>query len=108
MEPLELEIKKLILDKYGNLSRFANEIDMSWTTLDSILKRGILKANIVNVLKITNALNINTEKLGEGIIESNLSQFPATIAAHHDDEEWSDAELAEIEEFKKFVKSKRG
>ena len=30
-----------------------------------------------------------------------------TIAAHHDDEEWSDEELAEIEEFKKYVLSKR-
>ncbi|MGE6379517.1 helix-turn-helix transcriptional regulator [Peribacillus muralis] len=30
-----------------------------------------------------------------------------TIAAHHDGEEWSDEELNQIEEFKKFVKSKR-
>lgn len=30
-----------------------------------------------------------------------------TIAAHHDEEDWTDEELAEIEEFKKFVLSKR-
>lgn len=30
-----------------------------------------------------------------------------TLAAHHDEENWTDAELAEIEEFKKFVISKR-
>lgn len=30
-----------------------------------------------------------------------------TLAAHHDEEDWTDAELAEIEEFKKFVISKR-
>ncbi len=30
-----------------------------------------------------------------------------TIAAHHDGEEWTLEELAEIEEFKKYVKSKR-
>lgn len=30
-----------------------------------------------------------------------------TIAAHHEGEEWTDEELDEIEEFKKFVLSKR-
>lgn len=30
-----------------------------------------------------------------------------TIAAHHDGEEWTEEELDEIEEFKKYVKSKR-
>ncbi|WZL82647.1 helix-turn-helix transcriptional regulator [Vallitaleaceae bacterium 9-2] len=30
-----------------------------------------------------------------------------TIAAHHDDEEWTEEELEEIEAFKEFVKSKR-
>ena len=32
---------------------------------------------------------------------------PATIAAHHDDLEWTDEELDEIERFKEFVKSQR-
>lgn len=32
---------------------------------------------------------------------------PETIAAHHDTEDWTDAELAEIEAFKDFVRSKR-
>lgn len=35
------------------------------------------------------------------------SQQIATIAAHHDEEEWTEEELNEIEEFKKFVLSKR-
>lgn len=30
-----------------------------------------------------------------------------TIAAHHDDEEWTEEELEEIEQFKEFVKTKR-
>lgn len=32
---------------------------------------------------------------------------PASIAAHHEEEEWSDEELAEIERFKEYVRSKR-
>lgn len=31
----------------------------------------------------------------------------STIAAHHDDENWTEEELNEIEEFKKFILSKR-
>jgi len=30
-----------------------------------------------------------------------------TLAAHHDNEDWTDEELAEIEAFKEFVRSKR-
>jgi len=30
-----------------------------------------------------------------------------TIAAHHDSEEWTEEELAEIERFKEFVRMKR-
>ena len=108
MGQLESEIKDLIMDRYGSLARFASEIDMSWTTLDSILKRGILKANIVNVLKITGELKIDTEKLGEGVVESSIpGQELQTLAAHHDDEDWTAEELAEIEEFKNYVRSKR-
>lgn len=109
MGPLETELKEMIISRYGSLAKFANEIDMSWTTLDSILKRGILKANIVNVLKITGKLGIDTEKLGDGLIAilPDNNYEPETIAAHHDEEEWTDAELAEIEAFKDFVRSKR-
>lgn len=31
-----------------------------------------------------------------------------TIAAHHDGEEWTEEELEDIENFKKYVLSKRG
>lgn len=106
MSELENKLKQLIIDRYGSLSKFADRIDMSWTTLDSILKRGITRANITNVLKITKELGIDTEKLVEGKIVSSYE--PETIAAHHEGEEWSDEELEEIERFKAFVKSKRG
>lgn len=38
---------------------------------------------------------------------STGSYEPETIAAHHDGEEWTDDELAEIERFKEFVRSKK-
>ncbi len=35
------------------------------------------------------------------------SNYVDTIAAHHDGEEWTDEELADIEKFKEFVKMRR-
>lgn len=32
---------------------------------------------------------------------------PLTIAAHHDDEEWTEEELEEIEQFKEFLRMKK-
>ena len=70
MKSVENELKELILDRYGNLSEFCKKIDLPWTTLDSILKRGVDKANIKNILKITAELNIDVESLANGQIVS--------------------------------------
>lgn len=184
MAEIEMRIKEMIIQRYGSMKKFCEKIDMPWTTLDSILKRGIANSNISNVLKITKELRVNTELLVAGIIKpttgddlldyyydktseiieliendgytvletnspyddtiiikdtsGNLVRMisqgellgkyekislsnpknivqdlldsensPHTIAAHHDGEEWTDEELDEIEEFKKFVLSKR-
>ena len=39
--------------------------------------------------------------------QSKLSNHINTIAAHHDEEDWTAEELEEIENFKKYVLSKR-
>ena len=41
------------------------------------------------------------------LLENDYSTKIETIAAHHDGDDWTDTELAEIEEFKKFILSKR-
>ena len=68
MDNVENELRELILSKYGNMSDFCKKIGLPWSTLDSILKRGICKANIVNVLKITSELGIDVESLAAGEI----------------------------------------
>ena len=79
---LESNLKELIINNYGSLKKFSESINMPWTTLDSILKRGVANSNISNVLKITKALNINAEKLVDGEIVSTIE--PMTVAAHFD------------------------
>ena len=70
MKNVENELKELILDNYGSLAEFYKKIDLPWTTLDSILKRGVDKANIKNIIKITSELNIDVESLANGQIVS--------------------------------------
>ncbi len=74
MKNVENELKELILDRYGNLSEFCKKIDLPWTTLDSILKRGVDKANIKNIIKITSELDIDVESLANGRIVSKGAQ----------------------------------
>lgn len=60
---IEEQIKKIIIEKYGSVRQFAFKIDIPYTTIDSILKRGIDNSNVSNVIKMCKALNISVDKL---------------------------------------------
>ena len=60
---IENKIKDMILEKYGSIRRFANKIQVPYTTIDTIFKRGILKANVLTVIKICNELDIDINEL---------------------------------------------
>ena len=66
---LENKIKNMIIKKYGSLRHFCNKIDVPYSTIDSILKRGLGKANVLNVIKICDALGLSVDSLKHGIIE---------------------------------------
>lgn len=68
MDVAENHIKEIIINKYGSLKKFCEIIDMPWTTLDSILKRGFSNSNITNVMKISHELKVDTESLASGKI----------------------------------------
>ena len=109
MEEMESKLKEMIIYRYGSLKKFCEKIDMPWTTLDSILKRGVANSNIINVIKIARELKIDTESLASGTIIDSVSKIesPSTIAAHFDGDEYTESELDEIKKFAAFVKSKR-
>lgn len=98
-------LKEVILDKYKSIREFTQEIDMPYSTVDTILKRGIRKSNVDNLIRMCEDLEISAYALVQGYIEK-LKPI-TTIAARHDEEEWTEEELNEIDEFKKFVLSKR-
>lgn len=104
-----LILKKLIQDKGYNIKEFAAHAGIPYTTLVNILNRGVGKAGFLNIVKICDALDITVEQLermanSKGMCSDNEIH---TIAAHHDNENWTEEELQSIEEFKKFVLSKR-
>ena len=106
MNELESNLKALIIQEYGSLKKFTEIIDMPWTTLDSILKRGVANSNITNVLKITHELGLDAEALVDGKICKSLPE-PTTLAAHFEGDEYTEDELDEIRQFAEFVKNKR-
>lgn len=79
MESTETRIKQMIINRYGSLKKFCEVIHMPWTTLDSILKRGIANSNITNVMKITKELKIDTESLASGILLDSNETYNTTL-----------------------------
>lgn len=104
-----LILKQLIQNKGYNLKEFATHAGIPYTTLVNILNRGVSKAGFLNVVKICEALGITVEQLEKMADSDNLQNDNEiyTLAAHHDGEEWTEEELEDIENFKKYVLSKR-
>ncbi|MCI6369288.1 MAG: hypothetical protein SOX46_14200 [Clostridiaceae bacterium] len=112
MNEVEATLKDIIIERYGSLKKFCVIINMPWTTLDSILKRGVSNSNISNVLKITKALGISAEKLADGEIVTNTEFISDggsahTMAAHFDGDEFTEDELDDIRAYAEFVKNRR-
>ncbi|WP_368900565.1 helix-turn-helix domain-containing protein [Oceanobacillus oncorhynchi] len=61
---------------------------------------------IDNVRKVADFFDVSTDYL-LGRTEVKRYTEPETIAAHHDGEDWTEEELEEIEEFKRFVAMRR-
>ncbi|KQU57699.1 DNA-binding protein [Bacillus sp. Leaf406] len=98
-------IRKLIKESSPNMKSFAESINLPYTTLRSMLERGIGNASVDNVIKVCKGLGITTDQLEKMATSHEDDVF--TVAAHHDGEEWTKEELEEIERFKQFVKLKR-
>lgn len=77
----EEKIKNLILKRYHSIREFSITTDIPYTTLDSILKRGIGNSSVTNVIKICKALGISVDALADGEIvsTSKLTLTPNNI-----------------------------
>ncbi len=74
---VEEELKALVLSSYGSMREFSIAINMPYSTLDSIFKRGVENASIGNIIKICGALHISVDELAAGKI-TNRQVFSST------------------------------
>ncbi len=66
---IEQELKALIIERYSSIREFSVAVGIPYTTLDSILKRGVEKANVLNIVKICHVLGVDVTALASGKIE---------------------------------------
>ena len=75
---VEDELKKIIIDRYGSVNKFATVCDVPYSTIATIFVRGINKANISTVIAICKELKISADELANGkitpyqYVESNM------------------------------------
>ena len=70
-------LKQYILTKYKSLREFTQKIDMPYSTMTTILRNGINNANVQNIIKICNELEISVDDLEEGRIVPVQKEKPA-------------------------------
>lgn len=60
---IEIELKQLIEERFGNVKAFSEKINLPYTTVRSILQRGILNSNVENVIIMSEGLGFRPEDL---------------------------------------------
>ena len=65
---IEEKLKDLILTRYKSIREFVQHTDMSYSTVDSILRRGIANSSLTNVLKLCHVLDISADELANNKI----------------------------------------
>lgn len=63
---IEEQLRKEILKQYGSVRALTNEIGVSYSTLDSALKRGISNAGVSTMIRVFQALNLDIENIQRG------------------------------------------
>lgn len=67
-------LKKLIVQHSPNIKAFSVEAGLPYSTLRSMLERGIGNASVDNVIKVCKALGITIEELEE-MNDTNINKF---------------------------------
>lgn len=64
----EQQLKNLILSRYRSIREFTIAVDIPYTTIDSIFRRGIDNSSVTTVIRVCKALGISADELAEGRI----------------------------------------
>lgn len=102
-------LRGLIQDTGLNLKAFSEKAGIPYTTLRSMLERGIGNASVDNVIKICKTLGITVEELEEMSNKNSIKKSkPTTIAAHlPEGVELTEKEQEELNDYIQFILSRR-
>jgi transcriptional regulator with XRE-family HTH domain len=98
-----IRLEKIMKEKGINANELSIKIGVTPSTLYSMIKRDSNRVDIDLIIKIARALNITADEL----LSDEHIKSPHTLAAHFEGEEFTPEEQEEIDNFVKFVKSKR-
>ena len=65
---IEEKLKEYILQRYHSIREFSIAVDISNSTINSILSRGVGNSSVNNIIKICKKLNISADALADGEI----------------------------------------
>ena len=65
---LEEQLKSEILNRYKSVRAFTTSINIPYSTLDSVFKRGITNAGVSTMIKVFSALDLDIESISSGIL----------------------------------------
>lgn len=76
----EAFLKMMIESKFGNVKAFSEVVDVPYTTIRTILEKGVGRAGVDNVLKICQGLDISPEQLSDDFkINSVIANTMGTL-----------------------------
>lgn len=96
-------IRSLIKEKGMTIKSFAELIEIPYTTLHSMLDRGIGKASVDSVIKVCRALGITIEELE--VMSERISNTTINTIAAHAISELDEDQINKVIAFAKFIKS---
>jgi DNA-binding Xre family transcriptional regulator len=85
-----------------NKSILSREADIPYTTIDGFYKKGTDNIKLSTLKKIARYFNCSLDYLVDDDRNDNIS----TLAAHFENDEYTEDELNEIKQFAEFVKNK--
>lgn len=65
----EEKLMHLILSKYKSIREFTFDADIPYTTMHSILRRGVGNSSVDNIIKVCHTLRISVDALARGEIQ---------------------------------------
>lgn len=73
---IEDQLKEIITARYGTIKEFSKACGVKYTTVMTILARGVSNASVTNIIAICKALGISTDNLAEGRIVFTAPKNP--------------------------------